>query len=41
MIDGVLWTPPGRRPVRILARAVQGGVRLEATPGTVAAGGWS
>jgi hypothetical protein len=41
MIDGVLWTPPGRRPVRILARAVRGGVRLEAAPGTVAAGGWS
>jgi hypothetical protein len=40
MIDGVLWMPPGRHPVRILARAVRGGVRLETAPGTIAAGGW-
>lgn len=41
MIDGALWTPPGRGALRIRARASDAGVRLEASPAGLAAGGWS
>lgn len=41
MIDGALWTPPGRRPLRLEVRRTPSGVRLEAAPAALAAGGWA
>jgi len=41
LIDGALWTPPGRRPLRLEARRASSGVRLEVIPAALGAGGWT